>query len=248
MMRAAAALLALALVAALPARAGDPAAPEAQAAASELRDAIDALNTAERGSDRVAALTRTIQAYESGLGVLRDTLRRASAREAEIQASFAARRERIGHLLGIMAMMERDPAPLLLLHPDGPVGTARSGMILSSVTPALQQEAETLRGQLEELQRVRALQADVTDTLQRGLDAAQEARTTLSQAIQGFCMAFRPKNLRAEPCINVDKSAEKGLFCRLFFSFRNAPHGHGLRCGRPNFKNPECTGICVSHR
>ncbi len=183
-MRAFAALLALLLVLGLPARAVDPATPEAEAAAAELRAAIDALNAAEGSRERVAALTRTIRAYESGLGVLRDTLRRARAREAEIEDSFAARSDRIGQLLGVMAMMERDPAPLLLLHPDGPLGAARSGMILASVTPALQTEAEALRAQIEELKRLRALQASVAGTLQRGRDAARAARTALSQAIQ----------------------------------------------------------------
>lgn len=183
-MRIPAALLALALAFGHPARAADPAAPEADAAATELRAAIDALGAAQGSRERVAALTRTIRAYEGGLGVLRDTLRRARAREAEIEASFDARRDRIGQLLGVMAMMERDPAPLLLLHPDGPLGAARSGMILASVTPALQAEAEALGAQLEELRRLRALQAEVTGTLQRGLRAAQEARASLSQAIQ----------------------------------------------------------------
>ena len=183
-MRAAALLLALALARGQPARAADPAAPEAQAAAAELREAVAALSAAEGSRERVSALTRTIRAYERGFGALRDALRRATAREAEIEASFAARRERIGALLGAMAMMERGAEPLLLLHPDGPIGTARSGMILASVTPALQAEAETLRAELDELRRVRELQAEVAETLQRGLDAAQAARTALAQAIQ----------------------------------------------------------------
>ena len=183
-MRAAAFLLALALALGQPAHAADPAAPEAQAAAAELRAAVEALNAAEGSRERVAALTRTIRAYERGFGALRDTLRRAKAREAEIEDSFAARRERIGALLGAMAMMERESEPLLLLHPDGPIGMARSGMILASVTPALQAEAETLRVELDELRRVRALQTEVAETLQRGLDAAQAARTALAQAIQ----------------------------------------------------------------
>jgi septal ring factor EnvC (AmiA/AmiB activator) len=57
-------------------------------------------------------------------------------------------------------------------------------MILSAVAPALQAEAEELRGQLEDLKRLRALQADTKDTLSRGLVAAQEARAALSQAVQ----------------------------------------------------------------
>ncbi|OYX44747.1 MAG: peptidase M23 [Rhodobacterales bacterium 32-67-9] len=183
-MRRAAFLLLLALGLGAPARAADPAVPAAEAAAEDLRAAIAALSSADGARNRVAALTRTIQAYEAGLGSLRDALRRASVREAEINASFEARRDRIGQLLGVMAAMERDPAPLLLFHPDGPLGTARSGMILASVTPALQSEAEVLKAQLEELKRLRALQSNVTETLQKGLEAAQSARTALSQAVQ----------------------------------------------------------------
>lgn len=183
-MRRAVFLLLLALGLGAPARAADPAVPAAEAAAEDLRAAIAALNSADGARNRVAALTRTIQAYEAGLGSLRDALRRASVREAEINASFEARRDRIGQLLGVMAAMERDPAPLLLLHPDGPLGTARSGMILASITPALQSEADVLKAQLEELKRLRALQSDVTETLQKGLEAAQSARTALSQAVQ----------------------------------------------------------------
>ncbi|MFN6951972.1 MAG: murein hydrolase activator EnvC family protein [Albidovulum sp.] len=183
-MRAAALVLALAVVFGHPGRAADPAAPEAQAAAVELRAAIEALNTAQGSRERIKALTRTIRAYERGFGALRDTLRRVSARESEIQGSFAERRDRIGALLGALVTMERGAEPLLFLHPDGPLGTARSGMILASVTPALQAEVATLRGELDELGRIRALQAELKDTLQRGLDAAQAARAALAQAIQ----------------------------------------------------------------
>ncbi|MGL4281712.1 MAG: murein hydrolase activator EnvC family protein [Albidovulum sp.] len=181
------AVLALCLAAlAAPARAegADPAIPAAEAAADSLRDAVGALREANGATDRVKALTRTITAYEDGLAALRDALRRASVREAEIQKGFDARRGNIGQLLGVMLTMERDPAPLILLHPNGPVGTAQAAMVMSAVAPALQTEAEAMRGQLEELQRLRKLQADTRDTLTRGLVAVQEARAALSQAVQ----------------------------------------------------------------
>ncbi len=180
----AAALSALLLAGPSRAETADRAIPAAETAATSLRDAVSALRDARGAPDRVKALTRTISAYEDGLAALRDALRRASVREGEIRNAFEARRDRIGQLLSVMLTMERDPAPLLMLHPEGPLGTARAGMVLSSVAPALQAEAEELRGQLEELKRLRALQADTRQTLSRGLVAAQEARAALSQAVQ----------------------------------------------------------------
>lgn len=51
--------------------------------------------------------------------------------------------------------MEANPGPLLLLHPDGALGTARSGMVLAEVAPAVQAEAEALKAELQELAELR---------------------------------------------------------------------------------------------
>ncbi len=176
-----AAALALLLMAA-PAGA-DSVAEQAAAASAALAEAVTALETATKSRDRVAALTQTIRAYEEGLAVLREALRQAELREATLVLSFNAKRDRIGQLLGVLARMEADPGPLLLLHPEGPLGTARSGMILAEVTPALQAEAEALKAELQELADLRALQAAAGQTLTAGLTAAQDARSALSKAI-----------------------------------------------------------------
>lgn len=195
-----AAVLALALAA--PARAERTAAETALAASEDLRASITALNEAARARDRVAALTRTIRAYEAGLSALRDGLRRATLREREIAARFEEKRERVARILGAMASMGQAPGPLLLLHPAGPESTARAGMVLSDVTPALQAEAEVLRAELEEIALLRGLQDSAAETLQSGLSAVQEARTALSQAMQdrtGLPRRFLedPEELRA---------------------------------------------------
>ncbi len=177
----AAALAALMLLAA-PLRA-ETVAEQAAAASEALAQAVTALEAATASRDRVAALTQTIRAYEEGLGALREALRQAELREATLVMSFNAKRDRIGQLLGVLARMEADPGPLLLLHPEGPLGTARSGMILAEVTPALQAEAEALKAELQELASLRALQEAAGDTLTAGLSAAQQARSALSKAI-----------------------------------------------------------------
>lgn len=158
-------------------------AEQAIAAASALEAAVAAMEQAETSRDRVTALTRTIQAYEQGLSALRDGLRQAKVREASLLLQFDAERNRVGQLLGVLGQLEATPGPLLLLHPSGPLGTARSGMILSEVTPALQAEVTRLQMELTELRDLRSLQVAAGEVLERGLGVAQTARTTLSQAI-----------------------------------------------------------------
>lgn len=175
----------LAIICALfaaPAFAQSPA-EAAQSAALKLQEAQSALEAAGTRSDRVAALTQTVQAYEDGLAALRDGLRRAAIRQRTLETDLAARSDEVARLLGVLQTMGRAPAPVLLLHPSGPTGTARSGMMLADVTPALQEKVTQLRNQLEELSVLQGLQGDALSVLENGLAGAQTARTELSAAI-----------------------------------------------------------------
>ncbi len=159
------------------------AAQDAARAADQLRAAVGMLDEALNADDQVVALTRMIRAYEQGLSALRDGLRRAGIREQEIRGEWESRRDRLGKLLGVMTAMERSPETLMLLHPAGPEGTARSGMVLASVAPGLHAEAEALRAGLDEIATVRTLQQSAAETLAGGLAQVQEARRLLASAV-----------------------------------------------------------------
>jgi murein hydrolase activator len=177
-------LLALSLAfAPFPAAAQTDPTLSAQAAMEELQAAGEALEAADGARDRVAALTQTVQAYEKGLAALREGLRQATMRESAIHGVFSAESERLAQLLGVLQSIEAAPESHLLLHPSGPLGTARSGMILSDVTPALSREAMALREALQEVAMLRALQEAAVSTLEEGLQGVQAARIELSKAV-----------------------------------------------------------------
>lgn len=166
--------------------------------ASQMLDAAaNALADADSASDRVAALTQTVRGYEEGLSALREGLRRASIRERSIALEFEAKRDRLSRLLGVLQTMGTAPAPLLMIHPTGPLGTARSGMIISEVSPALQNEALTLRKTLEEVRDLRSLQDSAAVQLTAALTQVQSARAALSKAIAN--RVDLPKNFSADP-------------------------------------------------
>lgn len=160
----------------------DPA-TAARGAILEIEDASIALQKAKSARDRVAALTDTVHAYESGMAALRDGLRRAAIREAQLQRHLKAQESDISRLLGVLQSMGSGPPPVMLLHPEGPTGTARSGMILAEIAPALEEQAKKLRFDLEEVAILRSLQQGAADILQSGLTGVQDARTALSKAI-----------------------------------------------------------------
>jgi len=155
----------------------------ARAAADQLIAAGDLLQNARRASDRIAALTRTVRAYEDGLSALRDGLRQVNARERVLGAEFEARRAEVAQLLGVLARIGHTPAPLLTLHPSGPVGTAQAGQMVAAVTPALQAQVDTLRTDMTDLALLRDLQNHARTTLETGLAEVQTARTALATAL-----------------------------------------------------------------
>lgn len=156
---------------------------EAEEAAALLRAAMGQLAEAVSADDQVVALTEVIRGYELGLAALREGLRQASARETELRARFEAQRGQLSRVLGAMTALQQSPESTMLLHPAGALANARSGMLLSGVTPGLRAEAEALQADLDEIATVRELQSNAATMLGSGLDSVQEARRLLSSAV-----------------------------------------------------------------
>ena len=155
----------------------------ARAAGELLETASVQLNEAETARDRVCALTQTVQAYEAGLSAMRAGLRTAAIREAQLRGQLESRDAEIAQLLAVLQTLTPGQAPTAFLHPDGPNGTARAGMLLAELTPTLNQRAERLRTDLSDVEGLRALQEQAAMQMQLGLNEVQSARAALNQAM-----------------------------------------------------------------
>jgi septal ring factor EnvC (AmiA/AmiB activator) len=155
----------------------------AEAALAQFSAAQSQLDAANAATDRVKALTGVIKAYESGLEAMRAGLRQAALRETEIEAAFQGESGQVANLLGVLINLRPDASPAALVHPTGPIGHARAGMLVASVTPSMQAQAEELRARLQEVSILRELQGEALTVLEAGLKNVQTARTDLSQAM-----------------------------------------------------------------
>lgn len=174
----------------------DPA-TAARAAAEQLEAATLALQGATSARDRVAALTGTVRAFEAGLAAMREGLRQATLREAALSARLASREEEIARLLGVLQSIGATPPPVLMLHPSGPLGAARSGMMMADVAPGLSEQAARLRAELDDVRSLRLLQESAAQRLTEGLAGLQEARAALSHAIAD--RTDLPRRFTADP-------------------------------------------------
>lgn len=176
-------LFAAAIAFASPGFAQQSATELARIAADRLDAAQASLLAADTARNRVDALTRTIRAYEQGLAAVREGLRQARLRESAILSEFQGKRAELSRLLGVMIAVQDNQGPLALMHPQGPIGSARTGMIAGAIAPAISAEADHLRARLEELQALGRIQDTAASQLQIGLTGAQTARAELSQAM-----------------------------------------------------------------
>ena len=196
-MRCAAFALAVLSLAPAPATARSEIAAQAREAAVALEEASLSLDAADGARDRVRALTQTIQAFETGLTAMREGLRQAAINEAQLSQKLQSRDAEVAQLFGALQSIGADGSPVALLHPQGPMGTARAGMLLAELTPALNKQADQLRRDLEDVQTLRALQVDAAIRMKDGLTQIQAARAALNQA-----MADRtdlPRRFTADP-------------------------------------------------
>ena len=151
-------------------------------AVAGLDAAAAALQAAESEPDRVAALTAVVLAYERGLAALREAQRRAITREGTIEAALAERSEELSQLLSALQAVESPTIPVRLLHPAGPLGTARAAILMSDLVPGLETRAAQVRGEVEELTALTDTRTQAEARLTTGLAEVRAARTALTDA------------------------------------------------------------------
>ena len=160
----------------------DTVAKTARDAAQKLEEASINLSIAKTEEDRINALTETIQAFETALSSFRASLRQVASAKQDLKTRLDLGEENISRLIGVLYSIDNEPAPAKLLHPEGPLTTARASMLLSDILPHLRRSVEQLKSDLENLKMLENLQADSRSVLEIGLRELQSARSNLLTA------------------------------------------------------------------
>ena len=145
--------------------------------ADKLAQEIQALRV-----ESVAA-ARKAQDHEADMSALEAQLTELETQEREKVATLAARRVQLGQTLAALQRIAVQPSEALLLSPISPVDTVRSGMLLRTAIPAIEERAASLRGELDELQSLRLQIAARRSQLSETAAAQTEDRKRLESLI-----------------------------------------------------------------
>ena len=155
----------------------------ARSAVTKLDTASTELVVAKSAKDRIKALSGTITAFEGALALLRASMRQIAVAKVNLRTNLILQEENISRLLGVLHSIDKEPITAKMIHPDGPLGTARAGMLLSDILPSLQLPIKELRYKLEKIKSIETLQKDANKILQNGLIELQNARSELALAM-----------------------------------------------------------------
>ncbi len=156
-----------------------------QERAEELRHKAKAIEAEIRvlGESSIAA-ARKAQDYETRLSGLETQLSELKNQEADKVAGLRARRAQLGGTLAALQQIALQPTDALIVAPGSPVDTVRSAMLLRVAIPAIEQRAQALRADLDELTALRrqiALQRDELAATTAALDAERGRISALIQ-------------------------------------------------------------------
>ncbi len=145
------------------------------AAAVQAQDAMAA---------RLAAIAQSIQSQEAVVAQSEGDLAKLRHDRAEILAALGEKQDVLSELLAGLQRLEQNPPPALVVDPGDILAALRGAMLLGTIAPELQDEAQALAAKLDQLKNleagINARRDDVTREIAR-LDAQ---RTDLGKLVE----------------------------------------------------------------
>ncbi|MCB1522140.1 MAG: peptidoglycan DD-metalloendopeptidase family protein [Hyphomicrobiaceae bacterium] len=118
------------------------------------RDVAEIDAERERLNARLLETAALIQKSEAKMSSIEARLGELGAQERLVRGSLERRHGQIGHLLGALQRMGRNPPPVMITRREDALQMVRSAMLLAAAFPDLRGKALALAGQLQELVRV----------------------------------------------------------------------------------------------
>jgi len=138
----------------------------------------------ERLRLRAIEIAREVQVREATLTSTEDRLRQLLSEENGLLKELKERQSALSSILAALQLMERNKPPALVVRPNDAVNAARTAMLLGSVLPKLQSQADNLGRELQALVSLRQGILDQREQLARDRESLGSEQLRLSELVQ----------------------------------------------------------------
>jgi murein hydrolase activator len=155
----------------------------AKAAEARIAEEVAAaVQAQDEVAAKLAAIAQSIQAQEATIAKGEAELAKLKTERAGLLADLGEKQDVLSELLAGLQQLERNPPPALVVEPNDILAALRGAMLLGTIAPDLQEEAQALAAKLDQVRAlevgITARRADVTQEITR-LHAARADLGTL---------------------------------------------------------------------
>ncbi|QPC43645.1 peptidoglycan DD-metalloendopeptidase family protein [Kaustia mangrovi] len=154
---------------------------EEQSLAKE-KEALD--EEAKALSDRLIALAASIQSREGAITTAERRLDGLDAESKALRSKLADRHYALAELLAGLQRLERNPPPALAVKPDDALAALRGAMLLGTVVPELEEEANALSRDLARLRSLREQMIREGETVTANLARLRSERAEIETLLE----------------------------------------------------------------
>ena len=148
--------------------------------AAEISAAVKEQDTV---AERLATIAKSIQAQEGVIAESEAGLKKLAKERAGILADLGEKQDVLSELLAGLQRLEQNPPPALVVEPDDVLAALRGAMLLGTIVPDLQGEADRLVAQLDQLRQLEASIGERKAAVQDEITRLQAARKDLGTLV-----------------------------------------------------------------
>ncbi|MEQ9519573.1 MAG: peptidoglycan DD-metalloendopeptidase family protein [Parvibaculum sp.] len=143
------------------------------------------------------------------------------AAQAVLLARLEVRRGELANTLAALQRLNQNPPPALAVKPDDAVGAMRSALLLSTIVPEMEKEAQDIRERLSELDAVRTQLLEERETLSTASLTLTTDRGELNRLLAAKVAAEAERRAAAEKeaaaltTLSAQASSLKDLIAKL---------------------------------
>ena len=145
-----------------------------QAEARIAAEIAAAIKEQDGVADKLVAISKAIQAQEASIAGTETELAKLATARAELLIDLGEKQDVLSELLAALQRLEQNPPPALVVKPDDILSALRGAMLLGTIVPELQEDANKL---VAELDRLKQLEARITERKQAVADEIARLET-----------------------------------------------------------------------
>lgn len=163
--------------------------------AAEIAAAVKEQDTV---AEKLVAISKAIKTQQSSIAASEKELKQLAEDRARLLVSLGEKQDMLSDLLAGLQRMEQNPPPALVVEPDDVLKALRGAMLMGTIVPELQGQAEELVAELDrqkqieaqittrkhdiesDMERLRAARADLNDLVKRKKDLVSKGNADLA--------------------------------------------------------------------